>query len=133
MQPNKENLRKWIAALRSGEFKQGTGRLYSADVVTLEKRYCCLGVACEVAERDGVIQPESGDMDHLETPWRSDAILSPTFQAWLGVNSGNPAFVGHSAATWNDHFGKTFPVIATLIELEYRLNEGDDEGGSAAA
>lgn len=34
----------WLAALRSGDFKQGTGHLRSA-----QGGYCCLGVLCEVA------------------------------------------------------------------------------------
>lgn len=34
----------WLAALRSGKYKQGRGRLRSAD-----DKYCCLGIACEVA------------------------------------------------------------------------------------
>lgn len=39
---------KWIAALRSGEYKQGTGRLYD----DLTGRFCCLGVLCEVQNDD---------------------------------------------------------------------------------
>lgn len=35
---------EWIEALRSGKYKQGTGRLRSNDDC-----YCCLGVLCEVA------------------------------------------------------------------------------------
>jgi hypothetical protein len=34
--------KKWVAALRSGEYKQGIGYLKRND------RYCCLGVAREV-------------------------------------------------------------------------------------
>lgn len=34
---------KWIAALRSGEYKQGNGRLRDGD------KYCCLGVLCDVS------------------------------------------------------------------------------------
>jgi hypothetical protein len=37
---------KWIAALRSGEYKQGTnGNLLNP----ITNEYCCLGVACRVA------------------------------------------------------------------------------------
>lgn len=49
---DKELKTKWVAALRSGEYKQGRNRLKWAG------RYCCLGVLCEVAgithgSRDG--------------------------------------------------------------------------------
>ena len=37
----KEFAEKWLTALRSGEYKQGTGQLMSYD-----NTYCCLGVAC---------------------------------------------------------------------------------------
>lgn len=42
--------RKWIAALRSGEYKQGTGMLRRRHKVYSEDRvgHCCLGVLCEV-------------------------------------------------------------------------------------
>jgi hypothetical protein len=36
---------KWIAALRSGEYKQGRHELYD----NVNKTYCCLGVACMIA------------------------------------------------------------------------------------
>lgn len=35
--------KKWIAALRSGDYKQGHKMLKSKD-----DKYCCLGVACEI-------------------------------------------------------------------------------------
>ena len=34
------NVEKWVAALRSGEFEQGFGTLCK------DEKYCCLGVAC---------------------------------------------------------------------------------------
>lgn len=47
---------KWIKALRSGKYKQGTEYLkyIETDIddnfkETKEIRYCCLGVACEIA------------------------------------------------------------------------------------
>lgn len=48
---NAELKSKWIAALRSGDYKQGLGMLRSGD------RFCCLGVYCEVA---GVPRLEDG-------------------------------------------------------------------------
>jgi hypothetical protein len=37
---------KWVAALRSGTYTQGTGELHTPS----EKSFCCLGVLCEVAQ-----------------------------------------------------------------------------------
>ena len=36
--------RKWLAALRSGKYKQGDAFLYNKD----DNSYCCLGVLCEI-------------------------------------------------------------------------------------
>lgn len=40
---------KWVAALRSGNYKQGTGRLVSVFGAAGIMSYCCLGVACKIA------------------------------------------------------------------------------------
>lgn len=40
---------KWIAALRSGEYRQARGVLNDG-----QGGYCCLGVLCEVAKQEGV-------------------------------------------------------------------------------
>jgi hypothetical protein len=46
-QPNLANIRAWVDALRSGRYEQGHGRLLTvADDV---KRFCCLGVACDIS------------------------------------------------------------------------------------
>jgi hypothetical protein len=45
MKVNGEALRKWIDALRSGDYKQGFGWLMTKDPVKGDK-FCCLGVAC---------------------------------------------------------------------------------------
>lgn len=37
----------WLAALRSGKFKQGIGRLKQFNPDSKETSYCCLGVLCE--------------------------------------------------------------------------------------
>jgi hypothetical protein len=46
----KEIADKWVKALRSGEFKQGREFLANAET----NEYCCLGVLCELAIRDGL-------------------------------------------------------------------------------
>ena len=43
---NQRVKRKWIAALRSGEYKQGKGYLRKGD------RFCCLGVLCDLYRQE---------------------------------------------------------------------------------
>jgi hypothetical protein len=41
---------QWTAALRSGDYPQGTCALYNGN------GYCCLGVLCELARKAGVVE-----------------------------------------------------------------------------
>lgn len=52
---NPEIKEKWIAALRSGDYKQGKSYLAKKGVDGVI-RYCCLGVLCEIAVEEGVAQ-----------------------------------------------------------------------------
>lgn len=45
--------RQWLAALRSGEYEQG--REYLHFVEGGGEFYCCLGVLCDLAVKDGVV------------------------------------------------------------------------------
>ena len=46
---NKEIMQKWVAALRSGKYKQTDGKLRSYEPDECGKySYCCLGVLCEL-------------------------------------------------------------------------------------
>lgn len=51
----KDFKKKWIAALRSGEYKQLKNNLYKENWVTSDRQesgYCCLGVAARVCGLD---------------------------------------------------------------------------------
>ncbi len=54
MAVNKERVRLFVNALRSGQFKQGNGSLASHNSQTHQDEFCCLGVACEVARNNGL-------------------------------------------------------------------------------
>lgn len=87
--------RRWIAALRSGKYKQGQGRLKTGT-----GEYCCLGVACAIREtRPGA----SGGMVHNGTVRRDFA----------------PARIQSKLMRWNDAVGrahKSFKQIAVWVE-----------------
>lgn len=49
---NKENVKKWLEALRSGEYQQGKRKLF-----TEEGNFCCLGVACDMYAKEELQAP----------------------------------------------------------------------------
>jgi hypothetical protein len=53
----------WIAALDSGEYRQGTAWLNQID-----KGYCCLGVLCEVAGAQWSESPRTSECWYKENP-----------------------------------------------------------------
>lgn len=124
--PNKGNLRKWVAALRSGRFKQGRRALVTS--TPDGPLHCCLGVACEVALAEGL------RMEVLEPPdsggaWLFDGnggTLPLAMSRWLGVRNTDPAIGNGVQATHaNDSVMLTFEQIADAIEKYYGLNEDD--------
>lgn len=129
---NKENMRKWVDALRSGEFQQGSGRL------SVDGTYCCLGVACEVAIREGVPVEKTrvGASGQYKKVYRYDetALFLPVaVQDWLGLSSVEPTVLydctdddctpsddgTHSVVSLNDSEMQPFEVIADALERTY--------------
>lgn len=94
------NLKKvWVEALRSGEYKQGTGQLYNYD----HNQYCCLGVLASVAgwniSADGTNVYGQGDRPGYATIFRVLGKDMPT-KLWM----------------MNDREKKSFNEIADYIE-----------------
>lgn len=88
---NKSDLRKWVKALRSGEYEQCTGELENA------KGFCCLGVACKVfiPAADQKLRSEPACAYDREngrvagTLIGSMPLLQPNAPDWLrGINAG---------------------------------------------
>jgi hypothetical protein len=139
---NKVNMRVWVAALRSGEFKQGKGRLVRKDPDTGVWKHCCMGVACVLADRANVemevlVSAECKSFDGSTT------LLPKPVYNWLGLDGDNdredprvhvPNVPGNgepdlfTLSVINDDFGFTFHQIADLIEADYGLLGADDDG-----
>ena len=64
--------KKWLAALRSGEYDQGQGRLCTVD----NTAYCCLGVLQMVCDKDVQRWSDSGESMGMPTPewWESHGV-----------------------------------------------------------
>jgi hypothetical protein len=85
---------KWVAALRSGEYKQGKGVLHNQDSNT----YCCLGVLCDlfVKEkniRDAYCQQRMLSDSSLVTAFDgTTGTLPRDVRYWSGISDDNGQF-----------------------------------------
>ncbi len=118
MPMNEEIKAKWIAALRSGEYRQGAGALRRVASTEDEDRYCCLGVLCDLAEKAGVLTVEKTQFGGYRYQGES-GLLPDTVQTWANLDTSNPDVYKGSTrgllAELNDD-GVPFSEIADMIE-----------------
>ncbi len=108
----KEDIKeKWVAALRSGKYKQGKHRLKNG------RKYCCLGVLCDISGLDEF--KNRGDRGEV---YLNDIMILPQEVVnWAGLETSNPVIVQKDGiialAELNDK-GANFNTIADLIEAQ---------------
>lgn len=113
----KKNIAKrWVKALRSGKYKQTKYILNNGN-----GEFCCLGVLCEIAAKDGVIKPrKKGNRVYYG---RQFNVLPATVMKWAGVKDAeglvySPAV--ESLTYLNDDENYDFNQIADVIEEKYK-------------
>jgi hypothetical protein len=105
-------LNEWVAALRSGEYQQGSDLLHNQ----VKNQYCCLGVLCKVRNE------EFHDTYYLDTLNSGYKILRSSGDLPSGViityknNIGN--IKRYNLSIINDD-GFTFDQIADILEQVY--------------
>lgn len=139
---NPEVKAKWVSALRSGEYTQTKGFLHN------DNGFCCLGVLCEIAVADKVIEAPEYTSSHTEIPGifvyassttihtdaeipgifvydDCDTVLPESVETWSGFDdTTNLSYAedgnvyDHSLIYLNDDLGLTFHQIADLIEKQ---------------
>lgn len=104
---NKRVKTKWVKALRSGNYRQGRGRLRE------DGRFCCLGVLCDVSKlgRWPSAVHEPSYVTRRGIP--CDAFLPVEVSEWAGVNRIAQGYL----VNLNDG-GNAFNEIANYIEAE---------------
>jgi hypothetical protein len=129
---------KWVNALRSGEYEQSKGYLYSED------GYCCLGVLCDIyckeTNQEWTTVNESGD-EYIESEITDGLVTNGYFYLngeseflpqcvveWSGMESRDPyvdvddneetGVVREQIVVLNDN-GTPFAEIADLIEKQF--------------
>ena len=128
-----ENAKKWVAALRSGEYQQTVGWLRDS------QGYCCLGVACDLYAQE---HPECSWLAPAHTPedaaiktmsrtfvtprGKSNLGLPEDVQKWLCLRDCNGSFFDAALlasyvclASLNDSGKYSFKQIADIIEAHY--------------
>ncbi len=106
---NQEIKNKWIAALKSGEYQQGTGFLKQ------DGKFCCLGVLCDIHAK------ETGNLfNTLGKYLGENRILPKEVVNWSGISSASGRRE-YSNSLWelNDIDGFSFSQIADIIEKHF--------------
>jgi len=132
--PNKDSIEKWVEALRSGEYRQGKGYLNRKNKRG-QSLFCCLGVACEVARKNGVAVDMKKELgggevgDDIQWYDGTSTTLPPSVQKWLGLRNNNPYVLdrrnadtmeGYQSLSFiNDIAGADFNEISDMIERQF--------------
>jgi hypothetical protein len=103
---NQDVKKMWLEALRSGEYEQTKGKLHRTEVDDVDEEegitvgYCCLGVLCDLAVKEGVAERRTGpygreefgdfQTDDIYGGLTSDAVLPRRVMEWAGLSDANP-------------------------------------------
>lgn len=117
---NKEIKEKWVAALRSGKYTQSKQKLKT------KYGYCCLGVLCDLAVKEGICKESPGEDLHNEEVMfdTRTSILPDSVLRWSEVDSLNPSILiegkiyPYTLAECNDTLELDFNQIADIIEKQ---------------
>ena len=110
-----EVLDLWLAALRSGEYTQTTGKLRRSPPA--HEGFCCLGVLCDLARKDGGEDWEEDKYYPGQWYYKSrGADLPGPIASYITLTSDDRCLL----IRFNDSDRKTFSQIADYIEKNFR-------------
>lgn len=103
--------RRWVEALRSGDFPQSVGALQTPT------GFCCLGVLCEIAVADHAASRDRWGYQapYLDDGSYDDELLPEGVAEWAGLSDVSPDVGADALVELNDD-GATFEELAVLIE-----------------
>lgn len=131
---NKQVMEKWVAALRSGKYKQGKDKLKKKDAKGVI-RHCCLGVLCEVYNQ------ENKNKKYTFTDREDQQLLPQEVEQWAEMHSNNGEITrsmdlvhyieengigeldytaDNTLSDFNDNRRLKFSVLADIIEEFYK-------------
>jgi hypothetical protein len=121
---NSEIKTRWVSALRSGDFQQGKSKLALKEGAESPMMHCCLGVLCELAVEDGIVEAEN-------LPWgtggeirrfadgtnRASTQLPSKVAQWAGLrNEGDMAMCDPYLYTIPNPLNSNIPYSVTCSE-----------------
>jgi hypothetical protein len=111
MPMNPEIKKRWVAALRSGEYRQGEGVLR-----TPTDKHCCLGVLCDLVDPTAWVTPDNSD-NSADYVWVKNNYRAYTSIGLEALNSiGLTPEKQDNLIDLNDREGRSFAEIAQYIE-----------------
>jgi len=135
--------RRWTAALRSGEYAQGSGQLLFEQADSGARQYCCLGVLCDLAARDGVVE---GPVPHEDlgggvqmafvgaSRWDgspgvelADVVLPHAVADWAGIEGADPWIVVGTDPAERERLSSLNDEGADFLEIADIIDEHGDE------
>jgi hypothetical protein len=121
----------WVAALRSGQYRQTTHRLKRQ--VKGSVHHCCLGVLCEIAAEAGLVDITSSGYLPRDGGDLAESLLPSNVRQWAGLLSDGGCLREqqwhlNTLSRLNDNGRYTFEQIADVIESDNLLtNDETDE------
>ncbi len=113
---NKQAVKKWIRALRSRKYAQGT------EYLNKDGKFCCLGVACHIFAKELGLKTkvdEDGNGKYISYNRVMD-YMPPKLMKFLGLRTRDGEYINENGellnlAEDNDN-GASFEIIAQIIE-----------------
>jgi hypothetical protein len=117
---NPDVKKRWVAALRSGEYVQGV-RALKRRTESGGLEYCCLGVLCDLAARDGVCTEQIKGAAVLYDTCRT--FMPDSVVEWAGLSGCDPGILAVPNAVFAE--SKLMPFDKPIsLPLSY-LNDKD--------
>jgi hypothetical protein len=112
---NKDIAEKWVAALRSGQYKQARGTLRDTEQ-SGATGFCCLGVLCDISKQGEWNQDDRDTWNYVLRADFSETQLPDFVLEWAGMAHREGMLPrGETLTNLNDS-GKSFDQIADIIE-----------------
>lgn len=110
----REDMKKWIDALESGEYDQAQEQLFDSNA-----GYCCLGVACKVAGVDSPDMEDCGTPSELSVGYDKRSTFLDTIirmdEEWY------TGYMENELTHFNDTVGLDFEEIAAILRWKYNI------------